>query len=38
MHVTSFAQYVGGLLLKELIFIFGVQESILMRDMGCGQH
>jgi hypothetical protein len=28
----------GGFVVKELIFIFGVQGSILMNGMGCDQR
>jgi hypothetical protein len=37
MHITILPQQVGGLVVKELISIFGVKGSIPIDDMGCGQ-
>jgi hypothetical protein len=35
MHIFIISQKWGGLVVKELISIFGVQSSILINDMGC---
>jgi len=37
MHVFFHNKW-AGLVMNELISIFGVQGSILMNGMGCGQH
>jgi hypothetical protein len=37
MHITSFGQQMGGLVVKELTSILGVQGSIRTNGMGCGQ-
>jgi hypothetical protein len=35
MHITIILQKWGGLVVKELIFILGVQRSIFIKNMGC---
>jgi hypothetical protein len=38
MHITFLTQQLLGLVVKVLISILGVQGSIPIKNMGCGQH